>query len=63
VLGITVAKVSEAEVMAESGIRDIFLAYPLVTESKIRRAMRLRACANRRVGYVSRGSQKAVQSL
>src|SRR5918993_2258656 len=28
--------------MAESGIRDIFLAYPLVTESKIRRAMRLR---------------------
>jgi D-serine deaminase-like pyridoxal phosphate-dependent protein len=39
--GITVAKVSEAEVMAEGGIRDIFIAYPLVTESKIRRAIRL----------------------
>ncbi len=39
--GITVAKVSEAEVMAEGGIRDIFIAYPLVTESKIRRAVRL----------------------
>ena len=39
--GITVAKVSAAEVMAEGGIRDIFIAYPLVTESKIRRAIRL----------------------
>ena len=39
--GITVAKVSEAEVMAEDGIRDIFIAYPLVTESKIRRAIGL----------------------
>ena len=39
--GITVAKVSEAEVMAEGGIRDIFIAYPLVTDSKIRRAIRL----------------------
>jgi len=39
--GITVAKVSEAEVMAENGVRDIFIAYPLVTESKIKRALRL----------------------
>ncbi len=39
--GITVAKVSEAEVMADGGIREIFIAYPLVTESKIRRAIRL----------------------
>jgi D-serine deaminase-like pyridoxal phosphate-dependent protein len=39
--GITVAKVSEAEVMADGGIRDIFIAYPLVTESKIRRAIGL----------------------
>jgi D-serine deaminase-like pyridoxal phosphate-dependent protein len=31
--GITVAKVSEAEVMAENGIQDIFIAYPLVTDS------------------------------
>ncbi len=39
--GITVAKVSEAEVMADGGIEDIFIAYPLVTETKIRRAIRL----------------------
>ncbi|NOV04484.1 amino acid aldolase [Paenibacillus sp. LMG 31457] len=40
-VGITVAKVSEAEVMAAHGIRDIFIAYPLVTASKIERAIRL----------------------
>jgi D-serine deaminase-like pyridoxal phosphate-dependent protein len=40
--GITVAKVSEAEVMADAGLEDIFVAYPLVTEPKIRRAIRLR---------------------
>jgi D-serine deaminase-like pyridoxal phosphate-dependent protein len=39
--GITVAKVSEAEVMADGGMEDIFIAYPLVTEAKIRRAIRL----------------------
>jgi len=38
---ITVAKLSEAEVMADSGIGDIFVAYPLVTEAKIRQAIRL----------------------
>ena len=39
--GITVAKVSEAEVMADGGIADIFVAYPLVSEEKIRRAIGL----------------------
>ena len=39
--GITVTKLSEAEVMAASGIEDIFIAYPLVTDAKIRRAVRL----------------------
>ena len=39
--GITVAKLSEAEVMADGGIEDIFIAYPLVTEAKIRQAVRL----------------------
>src|SRR5215207_8932512 len=39
--GITVAKLSEAEVMADAGIEDIFIAYPLVTNAKIRRALRL----------------------
>ncbi|OCT10507.1 amino acid aldolase [Paenibacillus pectinilyticus] len=40
-VGITVAKVSEAEVMAAHGIGNIFIAYPLVTVSKIERAIRL----------------------
>ncbi|UKS26749.1 alanine racemase [Paenibacillus sp. HWE-109] len=40
-VGITVAKVSEAEVMAANGVSNIFIAYPLVTPSKIRRAIRL----------------------
>src|SRR5215210_3171011 len=39
--GITVAKLSEAAVMADGGIEDIFVAYPLVTEAKIRQAVRL----------------------
>lgn len=39
--GITVAKVGEAEVMAENGIDDIFIAYPLVVPSKIERAIEL----------------------
>lgn len=39
--GITVAKISEAEVMAAGGITDIFVAYPLVAASKIERAVRL----------------------
>ena len=39
--GITVAKLAEAEVMAEAGIEDIFMAYPLVGEDKIRRAASL----------------------
>lgn len=40
-IGITVAKISEAEVMAASGIRDIFVAYPLIAKSKIERVARL----------------------
>ncbi|MGG4032521.1 alanine racemase [Paenibacillus cisolokensis] len=39
--GITVAKVSEAEVMAEQGIDDIFIAYPIVVPSKIDRVIAL----------------------
>ena len=39
--GITVAKLSEAEVMADAGLENIFIAYPLVAEAKIRRARAL----------------------
>ena len=45
-VGITCAKVSEAEAMAEGGMTDIFVAYPLVTE---RKARRLAALARRGV--------------
>ena len=42
-VGITVAKVGEAEVMAAGGLKDIFIAYPVVGDSKQGRAARL-AC-------------------
>ncbi len=35
--GITVAKLGEAEVMADAGITDILVAYPIVGEAKLRR--------------------------
>ncbi|GAF09660.1 alanine racemase [Paenibacillus pini] len=40
-VGITTAKVSEAEVMADHGISDIFIAYPIVAPSKIKRVIAL----------------------
>ena len=40
-IGITVAKLGEAEVMVEAGITDILLAYPIVGEHKLRRLARL----------------------
>lgn len=39
--GITCAKVSEAEIMAEAGLDDIFIAYPMVGEFRLRRAIEL----------------------
>ncbi|SDD63233.1 D-serine deaminase, pyridoxal phosphate-dependent [Paenibacillus sp. UNCCL117] len=52
--GITVAKVSEAEVMAAHGVKDIFIAYPLVTPDKIERALKLSAQIRLIVGVDSR---------
>ena len=40
-VGITSAKISEAEVMAESGIDDIFIAYPQVGTFRLERAIKL----------------------
>jgi len=37
--GITVAKLGEAQVMADAGIQDIFMAYPIIGEDKIARAL------------------------
>lgn len=39
--GITCAKVSEAEIMADAGLEDIFIAYPMVGDFRIRRAIAL----------------------
>ncbi|WP_024294306.1 alanine racemase [Lacrimispora indolis] len=39
--GITCAKVSEAEVMADGGMEDIFIAYPMVGHFRIQRAITL----------------------
>lgn len=39
--GITVAKVSEAEVFAAAGVKDIFIAYPTIGEQKLRRVLEL----------------------
>lgn len=39
--GITCAKLSEAEVMADAGINDIFIAYPLIDRIKIEQAIAL----------------------
>ncbi len=39
--GITCAKISEAEVMADGGIQDIFIAYPMVGDFRIQRAIAL----------------------
>jgi len=40
-IGISCAKISEAEVMAAGGIDDIFIAYPIVGENKLQRAIEL----------------------
>lgn len=39
--GITCAKVSEAEVMADGGCRDIFIAYPMIGKARTGRAIAL----------------------
>ncbi|MBM7662666.1 D-serine deaminase-like pyridoxal phosphate-dependent protein [Bacillus mesophilus] len=40
-VGITVAKIGEAEVMAEGGIKDILVAYPIASPQKINRIIQL----------------------
>jgi D-serine deaminase-like pyridoxal phosphate-dependent protein len=45
-VGLTVAKVGEAEVMAKTGLRDLFVCYPLIGEHKVRRLRDLSREAN-----------------
>lgn len=58
--GITVAKLGEAEVMAEAGLDDILLAYPLVGRIKLER---LRALLERARVRVSLDSVEAAEGL
>lgn len=45
-MGFTVAKISEAEVMADAGLDDFFIAYPIIGKSKIKRLLDLnRRCS------------------
>lgn len=61
--GITVAKVSEAEVMVDGGIKDIFIAYPLVTSTKINRALELTKQARIIIGVDSQEGADLLEQL
>lgn len=51
--GLTLAKIGEAEVMAQAGIRDIFLAYEVIGGPKLARLLSLAKGARVRVGVDS----------
>ena len=59
-VGLTVAKVGEAEVMAGAGFDDILVAFPIMGEEKLRRLARI-ACVRRLL--VSLDSEAAAQEL
>ncbi|HKG25213.1 MAG TPA: alanine racemase [Thermomicrobiales bacterium] len=59
-VGITCAKLGEAEVMANAGIEDILIAYPVVGEIKIRRLLALMERARMRVALDSREAAQAL---
>jgi D-serine deaminase-like pyridoxal phosphate-dependent protein len=63
--GITCQKLSEAEVMADAGFRDIFLPYNIIGESKLSRLMALAAKIELSVtadsDFVARGLSEAAQ--
>jgi Predicted amino acid aldolase or racemase len=58
--GITVAKVSEAEVMASSGIKDIFIAYPIIGDGKIQRLLKLNESIRLIIGVDSLAGARAL---
>ncbi len=59
-VGLTVAKVGEAEVMAGAGFDDILVAFPIMGEEKLRRLARI---ARARRLLVSLDSETAAQEL
>ena len=58
--GITVAKISEAEIMAHGGIDDIFIAYPIIGDRKTKRILELDANIRLIVGIDSMEGAKAL---
>ena len=61
--GITVAKLGEAEVMADAGLGDILVAYPIVGESKLARLRARRDRARVRVSLDSVAVAEGVGSI
>jgi D-serine deaminase-like pyridoxal phosphate-dependent protein len=61
--GITVAKVSEAEIMAQAGIKDIFIANQIVTEKKLNRLADLSRRVNLSVGLDSTSAAKKLSAI
>jgi len=62
-VGITCAKIGEAEVMAHGGLRDIFIAYPVVTCSQFHRLAALSTSVNLSVGVDSLDVAKAMNQF
>lgn len=61
-VGITVAKIGEAEVMARSGIKDILIAYPIVGEQKAARLAELTDNASITVALDSEEAARAISA-
>ena len=59
--GLTVAKAGEAEVMSQAS-DDVFIAYPAIGPSRLRRVTDLARTANLRMGIDSRDAAEIVQS-
>lgn len=62
-VGITAAKISEAEVMIEHGITDVFIAYPIVTRAKISRLLELNYKCELTVGVDSEAGARLLSEM
>lgn len=60
--GITVAKIGEAEVMLNAGIKDLLIAYPIVGVEKARRLARIAERANISVSLDSEEAARTISS-
>ncbi len=62
--GITVAKLAEAEIMAANGIKDLFIAYPLIGRSKLERVIKLsESCSRLILGVDSLAGAQALSAI